>query len=88
MPIQQSRNAAGIFSDESNWTRPRTRNDLIERLMKYGWNDQWKILQWMKQFQTWDALYDELQRMETGSSEPRNVTPITKQLPEGEKENV
>lgn len=48
------------------WKRPRTRNDLIERLMKYEWGRQLDILAYMRQFKTWDELWKDLERRETG----------------------
>jgi hypothetical protein len=58
------------------WKRPRTRNDLIERLMKFDWGTQLGILAYMRRFQTWDALYEDLRRRETGDSGIRTVSPI------------
>jgi hypothetical protein len=46
------------------WQRPRTRNDLIERLMKFEWGTQLNILAYMRRFQTWDALYEDLRMRE------------------------
>lgn len=70
LPVQRD----GPFSGAN---RPRTRNDLIERLMKYEWGRQLDILRYMRKFETWDALYADLDRMAAATSEPgiRNVTP-------------
>jgi hypothetical protein len=63
----------GPFSGKN---RPRTRNDLLERLMKYDWGQQLDILQYMKRFDTWDALYADLDRRAADSEQGiRNVTP-------------
>lgn len=63
----------GHFSGKN---RPQTRNDLIERLMKYEWGAQLDILAYMRKFDTWDALYADLdQRAAESATEVRNVTP-------------
>lgn len=68
----------------AKWQRPRTRNDLIERLMKFDWGTQLNILDYMRKFQTWDALYEDLRKRETGdSSDIRNVSPIVPKQIEG-----
>lgn len=51
---------------EKRWKRPKTRNDLIERLMKYDWGVQMGILNYMRQFNTWAELWADLEFRETG----------------------
>jgi hypothetical protein len=48
----------------SKWQRPRTRNDLIERLMKFEWGTQLDILAYMRRFKTWNELYEDLRMRE------------------------
>lgn len=71
LPVPQD----GPFSGAN---RPKTRNDLIERLMKYEWGRQLNVLAYMRKFDTWDELYADLDRM----AAPRNVTPELKQIEE------
>ncbi len=51
--------------------------DLALLLEKYDWGKQLNVLDYMRKFQTWDALYDDLELHLTESLNPeiRNVTP-------------
>jgi hypothetical protein len=52
--------------------------------MKFDWGTQLNILDYMRKFQTWDALYEDLRKRETGdSSDIRNVSPIVPKQIEG-----
>lgn len=57
----------GPFSGSN---RPRTFGDLVERLIKYDWGRQLDILEYMKRFQTWDALYADLEKRHYEASAP------------------
>lgn len=68
----------------SRTNRPRTRNDVFERIMRYPeWENQ--VLSYMSQFKTWDELYEDMERRE---SNMRDVTPAKpKRIADGNSGN-
>lgn len=53
--------------------------------MKFDWGTKLNILAYMRRFQTWDALYEDLRRRETGDSGIRSVSPIAPKQLKGAK---
>lgn len=61
---------AKIDGPFSGSNRPRTFGDLVDRLMKYDWGRQLDILEYMKRFQTFDALYADLDKRQNDATVP------------------
>ena len=62
-----------IFVDR----KPLTLRELVDLLCEYDFGVQATALEYMKQFRTWDNLYDDLERRlnEKANHPIRNVTP-------------